>query len=338
MSVRDLPSPIRAPIQGGFSLVEVMVAVTVSLILLGGLLQVLTSNKEATRIQGDLSVLQENGRFAIGFLEYALRMSSHWGGAADDKVSLNSSGVTITGDCSSGYSLTGTGLYGYEGASSSPLSGCIANEKYVPNSDILVVRYADVEDGAVATADLNSAANKNDVFVRTVPGRRAWIFKGLQVPDSASLPADLPDSVGTKNYPFHIAVFFVRPCSVLDGGSCTDGVPTLTQLTLSATTLSAEPLIEGIEQMQLAYGVDSDGDGSADRYYAAGSMSSGNWSKVTAVRLGLIARTEEQDYTYTDSTTYSMPGAYSYTPAGDDQHYHRKYYEKVVQIRNRSRQ
>ena len=52
----------------------------------------------------------------------------------------------------------------------------------------------------------------------------------------------------------------------------------------------------------------------------------------------LIARTEEQDFAYTDAETYAMPGAYSYSPAAADQHYHRKYYEKVVQIRNRSRQ
>jgi len=55
--------------QGGFSLVELMVALVVALVLLAGILQILLSNRESFGAQQALAGLQENSRLASFVIE-----------------------------------------------------------------------------------------------------------------------------------------------------------------------------------------------------------------------------------------------------------------------------
>lgn len=55
--------------QHGFSLVELMVALTISLILLAGILQILLGNKQSFKVQQATAELQENARLASFILD-----------------------------------------------------------------------------------------------------------------------------------------------------------------------------------------------------------------------------------------------------------------------------
>lgn len=55
--------------QQGFSLVELMVALTISLILLAGILQILLGNKQSFKVQQATAELQENARLASFILD-----------------------------------------------------------------------------------------------------------------------------------------------------------------------------------------------------------------------------------------------------------------------------
>lgn len=65
--------------QAGMSLVEIMVALTISLLLLAGVVQIFTGSKQAYRNNEALARVQENGRFAIDLLGSDLRMGGFWG-------------------------------------------------------------------------------------------------------------------------------------------------------------------------------------------------------------------------------------------------------------------
>lgn len=65
--------------QVGISLVELMVATTLSIILGAGVIQIFSSNKNTYRMQEAVSRLQENGRFATDFLTNDLRMAGFFG-------------------------------------------------------------------------------------------------------------------------------------------------------------------------------------------------------------------------------------------------------------------
>ena len=66
-------------LQGGFTLVELMVAMLISLLLMGGVIQVFSSSSKSYRNHEGLSRIQENGRFAMEFLSRDIRMADFWG-------------------------------------------------------------------------------------------------------------------------------------------------------------------------------------------------------------------------------------------------------------------
>lgn len=63
----------------GFSLVEMMIAITLASFLLAGLIQIFAGSKAAYRLSEGLSRSQENGRFALEFMQRDIRMAGHFG-------------------------------------------------------------------------------------------------------------------------------------------------------------------------------------------------------------------------------------------------------------------
>lgn len=74
------------------------------------------------------------------------------------------------------------------------------------------------------------------------------------------------------------------------------------------------PLIEGIQNMQILYGVDSDGDGAANYFVAANpAWIATDWIKVISVRISLLVATLD-DNLITQPMTYTYNGVIT-TPA-----------------------
>ena len=67
----------------GLSLVELMVAMVISLVLLAGVMQIYLYSKKNYLIQDSLARLQENGRYAMDLLSRDLRLAGYFGGNAD---------------------------------------------------------------------------------------------------------------------------------------------------------------------------------------------------------------------------------------------------------------
>jgi len=68
----------RYPREHGFSLVELMVALTVGLLLLAGVLQILMANREGSKAQSGTAHLEENARLAIFVLEHAVSHAGYY--------------------------------------------------------------------------------------------------------------------------------------------------------------------------------------------------------------------------------------------------------------------
>ncbi|MCP3951594.1 MAG: hypothetical protein GY697_05165, partial [Desulfobacterales bacterium] len=65
--------------QSGLSLVEILVALVISLFLLGGIVQVYLGNKTAYRFSDASARVQENGRFALETIASDIRRAGSWG-------------------------------------------------------------------------------------------------------------------------------------------------------------------------------------------------------------------------------------------------------------------
>jgi len=93
------------------------------------------------------------------------------------------------------------------------------------------------------------------------------------------------------------------------------------------------PLVEGIENLQIDYGVDTDGDGVPNGAYVASPAAVVDWSNVVAVRVSLLARNTEPSPGYTDDKTYDMGIARTVAPGGA---FKRHVYNTVIRVVNPS--
>lgn len=84
---------------------------------------------------------------------------------------------------------------------------------------------------------------------------------------------------------FRIVTYFIGA-----GGPALAPVPALYRAVFDETGVAgAEELVEGIENMQISYGVDTNGDGVIDNYMTAAQVDDGGfWLSVKTVRIGLL--------------------------------------------------
>lgn len=332
----------------GVSLVELMVAIAVGLLLVSALVGLYLSNKSTYSAVSQTDRLMENARFALDLLARDIRLADHWGGVEAGDVSYT---PTVTNDCSTNFATFGPsgstirqGINGYDGSATPPsdLSGCITSgSDYVAQTDIIALRHAstvalpstDPGGGAPWVGDTDNASR---LFVRSAVGRTGQLLAGSGIPSGT-------DPNGTYNYPYVANVYFIRPCNVKAGTTCAstdDGgspIPTLTRVTLNNSgAMVQEALIEGVENMQLEYGVDTDNDGFANSYDNAATITANNqWNSVVSVRISLLVRSAQSETGYVSDNAYELAGDVSVAAANDN--YRRRIYSLVVQIRNRSR-
>lgn len=317
--------------QRGLSMIELMVAMALSLTLMAGVFQIFVGNKKSFEITRDLSDMQENGRMAMTFLGESLRMADHWAGLEGGDVNSTASfGTLPASDCDATWLVdTETAIEGFEGGTAAPtdIDGCISN--YVPNSDVIVVRYADARE---LIDDAELAAGGDRVFVRLSLNGGGRIVNGN---DSTQAIADIPQGTAVLNFPYAAELFFLRACSLENAGACVDDIPTLVRLSFNGNDYVQQPLIEGIEQVQYEYGVDTDADFLVDDYVQPAGV--GDWGEVMSVRISVVARASNIDIAVNDTGTYTMAGGYDHTAPAGDNRFRRKLYNREIHIRNRSR-
>ncbi len=343
--------------ESGITLIEMMVAITVGLILLAGIVQLFVSNKTAFRIQEGANILNENARYALNQIQYHLRTADYWGGVEADAVSVDGN-VGLTTQCNGTPLVTAIGIQGFDGSSAGSPLDCIPNADYVADTDVVMLRYADADRiGSAATVAASGAA----LWVRTAIGRRAVILDGADINTVITNNGDLADQAAPlgfaiTNHRYRAVAYFIRPCASQDRGTAgvcdaqDDDIPTLARLVLDENgQLVQEDVVAGVEQMQIAYGIDNNGDLTADLYENADAVTANNrWDRVVATRLSLLIRNLERDNAIpitTANTTYRlMNGAngangagIEYTVPGDLRDYRRKLFNVAVQIRNNVR-
>jgi type IV pilus assembly protein PilW len=155
--------------QGGLSLIELMVAITISLTLLAGVLQIFMSNKHTSRVQENLGRIQENGRFAIDHISRSLRMTA-WQGDNPRQWVLGSLSMANGGV----QALFGTNNDSSSGNKSVTINGVKSNlGKVLNGTDTIHTIYQGNTDGLVKDCGglpVPAGVNvQNDFFINTTP-------------------------------------------------------------------------------------------------------------------------------------------------------------------------
>lgn len=346
--------------QQGLSLIELMIAIAIGLGLLAGLTTVFVNSSRSQAELARASQQVENGRFATATLQDDIWHAGFYGRhvaytttaptALPDPCSTNAD--TAVASPTPLQSALAFPIQGYDAPASVPTTlPCLSASDFVPNTDILIVRRADSRTTAVAsllanTFYLQSVAEAYNVI--TLQAMKPVIATGN--PATAFNQASPTTAELGEIRRYHVHIYFVAPCSAPTGGgtSCTgpsdDGgrpIPTLKRLELGPTgAFQIVPLVEGIENMQVEYGIDTvlvglpagapyAGDGMPDAYVA--NPTAAQFSQVVAVRLHLLARATEPSAAYVDSKTYDLGLHGTITPADA---YKRHLFTTVVRVQN----
>ncbi len=72
-----IKQPHKRTNQSGLSLIELMIAMTLGLTLMAGATKIMTSTRQSFRFNEGMTVIQENGRYAINLLERNIRLTGY---------------------------------------------------------------------------------------------------------------------------------------------------------------------------------------------------------------------------------------------------------------------
>lgn len=324
----------------GFSLIELMISITIGLLLIAGM-ATLVSNNSAQREELEKSSRQiENGRYAMQLLSDDLRHAGYYG----EYYELGSVPGSMPDPCTTVLTNLSAAMplpvQGYDAPTTvpSPLATCLSDANHVSGTDILVVRRASTIVSGSLVAGRAYVQTRSDTFVLD-DGSAAAATWNLKKKDLTT-PADI------RQYVVH--VYFISPCSIPAGGgtSCTgasdDGgnpIPTLKRLELtnsaSSRSMVIVPMVEGIENLQIDYGTDSLNTGTPDNYVTSPADTTA-WGNVVAAQVQLVARNVDATTGFTDTKTYQMGLAGTYTPPSAVQKYKRHAYTQLVRLENPS--
>lgn len=315
-----LPHPARSA--AGFSLVEIMVALLVSLFLLAGVLQLYLGNQQTSRLGTGVGDLQQTGQFALDELSNNLRMAAFQGcfrsppaPPAPPVLALNAptTDLSLTGVVglevtSSGAWTGGTAPTNWAGAVPRPLSDVVQ----VQGGSRTVVNLAstmgsDAAQVALASNPDNIAAGE---MVIVADCRTADLFRITSVTGGLTLTHTTADNTSgslSKAYVhtglnaaqamrFNSWVYFVRD----SGRDAADGsaIFSLFRLDTSRTGQTAQELVEGVEYLQVLYG---ERIGTQNiRYRTAPNVT--NWGQVVAVKLALLVASRDPVLDVNDAT------------------------------------
>ncbi len=356
-------APARSSVRpaAGFSLVEIMVAMLVSLFLLAGVLQLYLGNQQTSRLGTGVGDLQQTGQFALDELAGNLRMAAFQGCA--DAVRVTAPVLALNAPTTD---LSGTAVRGFEVATNGTWTGGTAPANWNgavprPLSDVL-----QVQGGSRAVANLAStmasesaqvalASNPDNItageMVLVADCRAADVFRVTSVTGGLSLVHATSDNSAanlSKAYVhtginaaqamrFNSWIYFVRD----SGRNAADGsdIFSLFRLDTSRTGQTAQELVEGVEHLQVLYG---ERIGTQDiRYRAAPNVA--DWSQVVAVKLALLVASRDPVLDVADATagyalldqTAARTGTSGATITYANDQRLRRVFSATVNIRNR---
>ncbi len=332
--------------QQGLTLVEIMVALTIGMVLLGGVVTILVSSQQTYRVNEALARIQENSRFAFQLLSRDIRMAGYMGCVGEGTVPVN----TLNNSTDYLWNF-GQPIQGYEATSASSwMPAPLPTEITSPlgGRDILILRGVDGSDTRVishpaggvdgpGSADLKvtvgSGLQGNDIVLVT-DCLAAAVFQITNINTSAGqdniahntgagVPGNATKNMGQSFEGGEVVRISTRSYYVrtnINGNAA---------LYWRRGNTDAEELVEGVEDMQIDYGVDTDGNRAADVYQTADLVV--DWENVVSVRINLLMQSTEDNIT-SQPQTYTFNGAVT-TPA--DRRL-RKTYSTVIALRNRA--
>jgi type IV pilus assembly protein PilW len=328
--------------QRGLSLIELMVALVLGLVISAAIIQVFLTSKNVYRMQDAMARIQENGRFAVDYISRDLRMAGYMGCGNLDRIPVN-----VIADTPANWAFGPSNiLIGQNNVTATNALGA------KPGTDAIQIRRA-AGDSVRLTGNL-SVANANIQLVDNRHGFKkndtlmisdcvaADVFNVVNKPqtNNSDKKVTIAHSSGgntsnrlSKLYgsdsevmAFEKITYYVSPSLV---NPAADALWMLVEETSTAGT--PVELVEGVDDLQFEFGVDTSGDRNLNVYQTANNVT--DWSGVISVRFSLLMA-DPYENTIASSGDFAQSIQYNGAAIASDGTL-RDVFESVVAVRNR---
>lgn len=288
----------------GLSLVELMVALALSLVIGAAVMQMFLASKTTFRVQDAMSRLQENGRFAVGLLAAESRMAGYMGCGNIEEININIIASPSPLDAANPLGAILGGVNNVTAGNSLDIDPSVG-------TDVLIIRKASnlglqlTGNMAVDNANIQVVDNRlglraeDTLFIADCMS--ADIFRATSVSASGGKTTVAhANNLNTSNrlskaygtdaevMAFEEITFFVRDTARLSN----DGTPIralwMQRRFANRADTSANPaeLVDGVEDFQVEYGIRTGSNPIANEYRTADNVT--DWSRVVSIRFRLL--------------------------------------------------
>jgi type IV pilus assembly protein PilW len=343
-----LKRSLRPGSNTGFTLIEMMISITIGLGVLAALVGVLATNSGNSRTNDRTSEFMTNGRYALNSMKQELRQAGFRGSTWAEPNAPGA--LNLTNECLETGAAAGSFVsnirQGVWGANNrNPFAAnCIPAASYATGNDVVVVRRL----AAIPATTLGTST----VYFRSSYAV-GQVFQGVgsactTLPASAYVvPFRTAPCINVKSVPrvdlndFAVLsyVYYISPFT--DSASENPLVPALYRVALQSDgTMARELVASGIERLQVQFGRLTT---TPDTQYLnagtaplTGSSSDSNpatsdWTDVHSMRIWLLARSATAEPGYVNTNRYLMGDQDPFEP-GDG--FRRQLFSTVVQLRN----
>ena len=281
--------PQHKKYQSGFSMVELLIAVALGILLSWAILDVtLTSSRTAREVELTSETV-ENGRYLSQLLKNEIRLAGFYG-----RLENYSSGAVVqpdactelaTADMINGMSFP---LFGLDGVAAGATT--CNGDTLLTGSDALLIRRANT-DFVTSTTGLNANQHYLQASIKAMV-----LDTGTNNSNFTLLEKDGLTLAPIREY--HQDIYYVDDANVFK------------RLRLVNGAYTSEPMVEGVDDFQLVYGIDRSGDGipNADGGNAAFvelPASADEWEDVVSVKIFLVLSSTNPAPGSNDAKTYS---------------------------------
>jgi type IV pilus assembly protein PilW len=314
--------------QIGFSVVELMIAMLLSMALASAIISVFVNNSYSFKQDESVGRMQDDARHALREIAFDLSMAGHYADLHVPSTVSYDGNLSIGVDCGppgeinwmyqttetgTGNSLSVLALDNATNTNVTAAHSCFISGELQDGTDVVAIKR-------VAGAEAN-VLSANGAYLRT-NGTVGVMFSG-------TAPTAPPVAIAPPraDWAFRPSIYYIRQYANSPG----DGIPTLCRKVLGAAgpSMTTECLATGIENLQIEYGIDTTGNGQPNVYVTNPTL--GQMQDVVAARIFLIARTTDIDTRYTNTKTYSISNAPDFTP---NDSFHRRVFSTSVSIQN----
>jgi Tfp pilus assembly protein PilW len=314
--------------QAGFSVVEIMIAMLLSLTLAAAVVTVFVNNSYSFNQDENIARMQDDARHALREIAFDISMSGHYADLLMPDIVTPDGALAIAVDCGpageanwiyrtvepgTGNTLSLAAIDNTSSATAIAEHSCFAAGEVQEGTDIVAIRRVA---GAAATA-----LTDNAIYLRT-NGTVGLLYKA-PIPAAPTIAVALPRA----DWEYRPSIYFIRQYANTPG----DNVPTLCRKVLrgAGPSMTTECLATGIEDLQIEYGIDTSENGHPNVYMTNPSLT--DLQNVVTARVFLLARTTDIDTRYNNAKNYTVSNSGNFVP---NDSFHRRVLSTSVSIQN----